>query len=80
MLIKVKKLNEQQSRHLINLLKHNPERQEIEAFLETIPSDDSSQVEETSPISISRKIQNSQLSAALSLMDSSTLKSTHGMH
>lgn len=70
----VKRLSDTQTKRLKDLLKKNPRQSEIEAFV------DSCLAEETSPISTSRKIQNSQLSAALSWMDSSSLRSTYGMH
>ena len=73
-LSKVRKLSKSQTKRLKELLKTNPRQSEIEAFLS------SCQVGETSPISTVRKIQNSQLSAALSLMDWSTSNGTHGMH
>lgn len=68
----VKKLSKSQTKRLLHLLQMNPRQAEIEAFL------DSCLLEETNPTSISRKIQNSQLRAALSWMDSNTLRSMYG--
>lgn len=73
----VKKLTPSQTRRLHNLIRENPQgvsQEDLDAFVS------SCQAEETSRTSISRRIQNSQLSAALSWMDSNFLRSTHGKH
>lgn len=70
----VRSLNENETRRLFRLLQMNPTPQDLWEFAS------SCQAEETSPTSTSRKIQNSQLSAALSLMSSSDLKRQSGEH
>lgn len=70
----VRKLTPEQTRRLKSLLAKKPRQSEIEAFV------DSCLAEETKSTSISRRIQNSQLRAALSLMDWSTWSGTYGMH
>ena len=70
----VRSLNENETRRLFRLLQTNPTPQDLWEFAS------SCQAEETSPTSTSRKIQNSQLSAALSLMSSNDLKRQSGEH
>lgn len=70
----VRRLDDQQTRRLFRLLQLNPRQEEIEAFV------DSCLQEETSPISTSQRIQNSQLSAAVSLMSSNDLRKLSGEH
>lgn len=70
----VKRLSDNETRRLFRLLQTSPNQQQLDEFLTSLPQ------EETKTTSISRRIQNSQLSAALSWMDSSTLRSTHGKH
>lgn len=70
----VKKLNDRQTRRLFRLLQCNPRQAEIEAFVNSCLH------EETNPTSTSRKIQNSQMSAALSSISSRDLKAQSGEH
>lgn len=70
----VRRLTEGETRRLFRLLQTNPTPQQLWEFA------NSCQAEGTSPISTARKIQNSQLRAALSLMPSSSLRSEHGGH
>lgn len=70
----VRCLNENETRRLFRLLQTNPTPQDLWEFAS------SCQAEETSPTSISRKIQNSQLSSALSLISTKDLKRQSGEH
>lgn len=67
-------LTSTQMHNLKVLLRQNPRVGEIKAFLT------SCHLGETNPTSTARKIQNSQLRAALSLMDSNTLNNWSGTH
>lgn len=69
-----KKLRNSQVQRLQLLLSTNPSQEEIERFLRLCLR------EGTKDISIVRRIQNSQLHAALRLMASNTLKRISGMH
>ena len=70
----VRRLNENETRRLFRLLQMNPTPQQLWEFAS------SCQAEETSPTSTSRKIQNSQLCSALSLMSWRDLKNLSGEH